>query len=77
MLNKKDSSLKQFTQNTLLSKILIYDNLRKILEKYNLPCLNCPMRTFEIGELKIGNVCKMYNIDLNNLLRELNSPNKK
>ena len=35
------------------------------------------MATFEMEALKIGQVCKMYNINLENLLRELNSVRNK
>lgn len=62
----------KITENTILAEILKYPETKEILAKYNLPCLTCPMAVFEIGVLKIGEVCKMYNIDLESLLRELN-----
>lgn len=62
----------KITENTILAEILKHPEAGKILAKYNLPCLNCPMAVFEMGVLKIGEVCKMYNIDLKSLLRELN-----
>jgi len=31
------------------------------------------MAAFELGKLKLGEVCKMYNISFENLLGELNS----
>jgi len=61
------------TEETTLSEILERPKGKKILAKYNLPCLGCPMAAFEMGTLKIGEVCKIYNIDLKNLLQELNS----
>jgi len=61
------------TEETTLSEILERPKGKKILAKYNLPCLGCPMTAFEMGTLKIGEVCKIYNIDLKNLLQELNS----
>ena len=51
----------KITKDTLVSEILEYSKAKKILAKYNLPCLSCPMATFEMGILKIGEVCKMYN----------------
>ncbi len=67
-INKKN----KITENTTLAKILEFPKASKILAKYNLPCLNCPMAVFETGVLKIGKVCKMYNINLGSLLKELN-----
>lgn len=63
----------QITEDTSLAKILEYPKAQKILAKYNLPCLSCPMAAFETGLLKIGRVCKMYDINLKKLLKELNS----
>ena len=36
------------------------------------PCLSCPMSPFEIDKLKIGEVCKMYGLNLEKILKELN-----
>lgn len=62
----------KITKDTTLAEILKYPEAKKILAKYNLPCLGCPFAKFEMENLKIGEVCKMYNIDLKNLLKELN-----
>lgn len=63
----------KITKETTLEKILKYSQTEKILVKYKLPCLSCPMAAYEMGILKIGQVAKMYNIDLKNLLKELNA----
>ncbi len=63
----------KITKDTTLSEILKYSGTEKILSKYDLPCLNCPFAKFEMENLKIGQVCKMYKIDLEELLKELNS----
>lgn len=82
---------KKITENTTLAEILKRGpdkgrggrrvgwspEAEKILTKYNLPCLWCPMAKFEIENLKIGEVCKMYGINLRDLLRELNEKIKK
>ena len=60
------------TKNTTLSEILEKKGMEKILAKYNLPCLTCPMAKFEIESLKLGEVCKMYKIDVESLIKELN-----
>jgi len=58
-------------KDTTLAEILNLPGTEKVLAKYNLPCLSCPMAKFEIENLKIGEVCKMYGIDLEKLLIEL------
>lgn len=62
----------KITKNTTLAEILKYSKAHKILSKYNLPCLVCPMAAFEMEKLKISELVKMYNIDLKSLLKELN-----
>ena len=60
------------TKNTTLSEILEKKGMEEILAKYNLPCLTCPLAKFEIESLKLGELCKMYKIDVKNLIEELN-----
>lgn len=62
----------KITKDATLAKLLKNPGAEEILLKYNLPCLGCPMAKFEIGNLKIGEVCKTYGIDLEGLLKELN-----
>jgi hypothetical protein len=64
---------KKITKNTTLAEILEFSGAEKVLAKYNLPCLFCPMAKLEMDKLKIGQICKMYNIDTENLLKELNN----
>ena len=63
---------KKFTKDSNLAEILASEKGEKILAKYNLPCLTCPMAKFEIQNLKVGEVCKMYEINIEKLLGELN-----
>ncbi len=67
----------KITKDTTLSKLLNNSKAQEVLAKYNLPCLSCPFAKFEMENLKIGEVCKMYNIDIEKLLGELNSIYKK
>jgi len=60
------------TKNTILSEILNKKGAEKILAKYNLPCLTCPMARFEIESLKLEQVCETYGIDIEKLVAELN-----
>lgn len=64
-------------EDTILAEILKQAGAKKILEKYNLPCLQCPFAKTEMESLKIGQVCQMYGIDLENLLKDLNRTVKK
>jgi len=63
---------KKFTKNSTIAEILASEKGEKILAKYNLPCLTCPMAKLEIQNLKVGQVCKMYGINIEKLLGELN-----
>ena len=67
---------KKITKDTTLAEIMAKESARAILAKYKVPCLTCPMAQFEIsppaGGLTIGDVCKMYGIDLKKLLADLN-----
>jgi len=60
------------TKDTTLAEVLKIPGIKKILIKYNLPCLTCPFAKFEMENLKIGQICEMYNIPLKELLKELN-----
>jgi len=71
------SYMVKITRKTTLAEILNYPETEKILAKYNLPCLTCPMAKFEIENLKIGDVCKIYNLDCKKILKELNETLKK
>jgi len=61
----------KITKDTTLSEILSNPKAERILAKHNVPCLSCPFAQYEIKELKIGDVCKMYKINLKSLLTEL------
>ncbi len=62
----------KFTKNATISQILKHPEGKKILAKYHLPCLHCPMAAYEIGRLKVGKVSRTYGINVENLLTELN-----
>ncbi len=62
----------KYTENTKLSEILGKPEEEKIISKYRLPCLGCPMARLEAQMLTLGQVSKMYGIDLDGLLDELN-----
>lgn len=66
----------KINEDTTLAEIMGIDGAEKILAKYDLPCLHCPMAQFEIKKLKLGKVCEMYGLDLKGLLKELNELSK-
>ena len=62
----------KFTKSSTLAKILKKEKTEEVLSKHNVPCVSCPMATMEVKKLQIGDVCKMYNIKLEALLKDLN-----
>jgi len=62
----------KITKDTNLAEILKIPEAEKILAKYNLPCLSCPFAKLEMENLKIGDVCRLYDIDTEKLIKELN-----
>ena len=60
------------TKNNTLAEIIEEKGANEILSKNGVPCLSCPMAQFEIDKLKIGEVCKMYSLNLEKILKELN-----
>jgi hypothetical protein len=68
--------MKKVTKNTTLAEILELPGAEEILAKYKVPCLTCPMAQFEIQKLTIGDVCKMYGIDVEGLICEVQGKSK-
>ena len=62
----------KITKATTLEKIIEKKGADEILIKNGVPCLSCPMSQFEIDKLKIGEVCKMYGLNLEKILKDLN-----
>jgi len=60
------------TKDTILSEVLKQKGAEEILTKHKLPCLTCPMAKFEIENLKLGQVCETYSINIEKVLEELN-----
>lgn len=64
--------MSQITKDSTLEEILALPKAGEVLAKHNVPCLTCPMARFEMQDLKIGDVCKMYGLDEKKILEELN-----
>lgn len=64
--------MNRITGKTTLAKIIKKKGADLVLAENGVPCLSCPMASFEIDKLKIGDVCKMYGLNLEKILSELN-----
>lgn len=67
--------MQKFTEKTTLKKIMVKKDGEEILAKHGVPCVVCPMAKFELSKLKIGEVCKMYGLNIKNILKDLNGKN--
>jgi len=62
----------KITKETTLAEILEIKGAEDVLIKHGVPCVSCPYAKTEMDKLKIGEVCKMYGVDLVGLLKDLN-----
>lgn len=60
------------TKDTSLAEIMEVPEFQEILTRHNLPCLSCPFAKSEMEDLKIGEICEMYKINFEKLLKDLN-----
>lgn len=65
-------SSQKYTKNSTLKEVLENPKNQKILEKFNVPCLACPFAQLEMNSLTLEQISKLYQIDLEKLLEELN-----
>ena len=71
-MKKRKNNTSKITKSATLAKILKIKGSEKILNKFNMPCMTCPMAQMEMNYLKIGDVCRMYGLDEKKILEELN-----
>jgi hypothetical protein len=64
--------MKKINEKTTLKEILEIEGSKEILKKYNFPCLFCPMIALEIEKLTIGEIAKIYHLDIKKILKDLN-----
>lgn len=64
--------MKKTTEKTTLKEIMELDSGEDILHKHGVPCVTCPMAKFEIDKLEIGQVCQIYHLPLEKILKDLN-----
>ncbi len=70
---KEKKTIKKINENTTLKDILKNKKNIKILFDNNVPCLSCSHAKYEMDKLLLKDVCKMYDLNLKKILRELNS----
>ncbi len=63
----------KITSKNTLKEILKIKGAEKILMKNKVPCLLCPMASFELEKLEIGKVAELYGLNLKKILKELNN----
>lgn len=68
--------MQKVTKDTTLAEVLEVPHAEEILAEYKVPCLTCPMAQMEMQVLRIGDICKMYGIDIMKLLKSLNKAEK-
>ena len=66
----------KITSKSTIAKILEIKGAEAVLVKHGVPCLSCPMAPFEMDDLEIGKVCKVYGLKLKEILKDLNNLNK-
>lgn len=68
--------MQKITKDSTLEEVLDQPGAEQVLAKHKVPCLTCPFAKMEMEQLKLGDICKMYGIDLAKLLEELNQSKK-
>lgn len=67
-----DSEMNPAKRDGMKKRTQFSSPAQEILLKYNVPCLGCSFAQYEMKELKLGDICKMYSIDIKGLLKDLN-----
>lgn len=63
----------KINKDTTLKEIFAIPGAEKVLTDNHVPCPNCPYAAGEIAKLTIGHVSKLYNLDINKILKELSA----
>ena len=63
----------EFTKETTLKQILEAGQEKEaVLHEFGVPCVTCPFAKVEMDKLTIGDICSMYHLDLEGILKKLN-----
>ena len=60
------------TENTTLAELMGSKEAYEVLKKHGLPCVMCPFAAMEMESLRLGDVARIYEINLDKLLSDLN-----
>lgn len=64
---------KPLTLESTLEEILAANpENQMILNSHHVPCLSCPMMGMEMPMLKLGDIARMYGLDAETILKDLN-----
>lgn len=69
----KSVTTKTIAPDITLAELLTIDGAYEILAKLGVPCVVCPLMGMEMHFLTIEAIAKMYNLDLEKILKELNN----
>jgi hybrid cluster-associated redox disulfide protein len=62
----------EITKDTTLGKIIALPGKEAVLKKHGVPCVTCPFAKMEMDKLKLGQICEMYGLNIDKLLKDLN-----
>jgi hybrid cluster-associated redox disulfide protein len=62
----------KITKETTLAEIIGISGTEEVLAKHGVPCVTCPYAKMEMDKLKLGEICQMYGVDVDKLLKNLN-----
>ncbi len=62
---------KKITAETILGELILEPKAAKMLTRYQLPCLSCPLAGQEMDRLTLGQVAERYGLPLEKMLKEL------
>ncbi|MEI8364311.1 MAG: hypothetical protein WCF78_02550 [archaeon] len=62
------------TKKSKYGEVLKISGSEKVLSKYNVPCVTCPMAKMEMNTLTLEQIGGWYGIDVDSIINELNKP---
>jgi len=61
----------EISEGTPLAEVLKIPGAIQVLLRNNFPCVTCPLALFEAGTMTVGEVARMYGLDVEKIVREL------
>jgi hypothetical protein len=62
---------REVSEETPLAEVLKIPGAIQVLIRNNFPCVTCPLALFEAGTMTVGEVARMYGLDVEKIVREL------